>query len=263
MSDFSTRKLQLLSKQRLIRLLHKIAAKLSRDWHAGINNLGQLNQMKTLARTLKDYPDSTIQQLNRDVQSIKSGDKQGLDSLLVQMEKESGFFLTDVDLLADLPDGQRKTKLPMPVDIVLDNLRSGFNVGSIFRTAECMGVRKIYLFGYTPGPEQKKVAETAMGTASRVEWENVAETNTLFKKLTRPVVCLESAKNADPLHSFDFDFPCTMILGNEKYGIRKELLEQADNIVQIPVYGWKNSLNVGVAFGMAVSHVRWQWDSKT
>lgn len=142
----------------------------------------------------------------------------------------------------------------LPLVFVLDNIRSAFNVGSCLRTAECLGAEKVYLCGYTPSPEQDKVARTAMGTENFVAWQAVPETAALLRELRAKayhLVALETAEKALSLYEDFPPVPCAFIVGNERFGLAPELLALCDEVRKIPLRGQKNSLNVGVCLAVA------------
>lgn len=141
----------------------------------------------------------------------------------------------------------------LPIDIYLDNLRSAHNVGGIIRTAEAFRIGEIYLGGYTPKVHGGKSQKTSMGAEKFVHcWEDVS-----FSHLTkRPFIALETAEGAENLYDFTFPSSFTLILGNEEVGVSRELLSQVDHIVEIPLVGAKNSLNVASTFAIACSFIR-------
>ena len=135
--------------------------------------------------------------------------------------------------------------------LILHNVRSLYNVGSIFRTADAAGVSKIFLTGYTPEPAPK----TALGAEKFVPWEKVANIQCLTNKLKKEkvkIIALEQAKDAVDYHRFKSKYPLALILGNEVRGLSKSLLKKCDKIIQIPMRGKKESLNVSVAAGIAL-----------
>ena len=146
---------------------------------------------------------------------------------------------------------------------VLCNLRSSFNTGAIFRTAECFGVEKIYCTGYTPGADHPGIAKTAMGTEKKICLEYAEDAINLLPKLrTRgELIALETAEKAEMLDQFCFSFPCSIIIGNEKFGLSPLLLAGVDRIVRIPLWGWKNSLNVAAALAICLYEARKQYNS--
>jgi len=137
--------------------------------------------------------------------------------------------------------------------IFLDNIRSAHNVGSIIRTTEAFSLGKLIFGGITPLPTHKQVQDTAMGTADWVEWKQGH-----VDEGPRPLIALETANDAIPIHEFSFPAECTIALGNEEYGCSDEILQKADAILQIPLYGRKNSLNVANAYACVAHQIRMQ-----
>ena len=137
----------------------------------------------------------------------------------------------------------------------MHNIRSRENVGSIFRTADAAGVSKIYLCGITPTPPHEKISKTALGAETYVPWEYCKQTWRLlaqFKKERMRVVALEQTKDSIDLFKFEPSFPMALVLGNEVKGLSPQILKYCDKKIAIPMYGNKESLNVSVAFGIAV-----------
>lgn len=148
--------------------------------------------------------------------------------------------------------------------VVLDNLRSVYNVGSIFRTANAVGVEKIYLCGTTPTPLDKKgqrrkdFAKVALGAEDTVAWEYEESTLECVKKLKDKnyyVVALEQSDNSADYKEIKAKEKTAFIIGNEVEGIASEVLAQSDVIAEIPMLGTKESLNVTIAFGVAVYRI--------
>jgi tRNA G18 (ribose-2'-O)-methylase SpoU len=140
----------------------------------------------------------------------------------------------------------------LPVAIYLDNLRSGQNIGSILRTTEAFRLGAVYFSEQTPFIDNQKVQKTSMETFDKV----ICEKRDL-KDLPRPLIALETAPEAPSIFDFTFPKEFTLILGNEEYGVSDETLNYVDAIVKIPLYGFKNSLNVASAFAIAagvISH---------
>jgi tRNA G18 (ribose-2'-O)-methylase SpoU len=186
-------------------------------------------------------------------------DMRSVEKLLSCIEQETGRQVIDSDFLDSQKDGNRGERNTVQISVLLDNLRSAFNTGSIFRTAECLGADKIYISGHTPSPDGKKVYETAMGTSDKISWEKVPDPVTVIKQSKqkgRTIIGIESVEKAQSVFSYTDAFPCLLVVGNEKYGISSEILSLCDIVLSIPLYGWKNSLNVGVAFGIAGCAIR-------
>lgn len=137
--------------------------------------------------------------------------------------------------------------------LVLYNIRSRHNVGSIFRTADGAGVDKIYLSGITPAPPHPKIAKTALGAEKYIPFEKSFQTLRTLKKLKNKgyqIYALEQSKKSIPYLKFKPKFPCALVLGNEVKGLPSRILKIADKILEIPMYGRKKSLNVSVAAGI-------------
>lgn len=149
----------------------------------------------------------------------------------------------------------------MDVVLILDNIRSTHNVGSIFRTADAAGVKKIYLVGYTPAPldrfgrEVTNLTKASLGAEKSVEWERFADMGELierFKKENFQIIAVEQDEKSVDYKSVKLQDKVAIVLGNEVEGISKEVLNQCDIVVEIPMKGEKESLNVSVSAGIAL-----------
>ena len=140
--------------------------------------------------------------------------------------------------------------------VILDNIRSRENVGSIFRTADAVGVAKIYLCGITPQPPHNKISKTALGAEKWVPWEYHKQTWRLIEKLKKEgykVLALEKTKIAKNIFGIKAqNTQLVLVVGNEVLGLSPGVLKRSSGVVGIPMYGRKESLNVAVAFGIAV-----------
>lgn len=148
--------------------------------------------------------------------------------------------------------------------LILHNIRSTHNVGSIFRTADAVGVKKIYISGYTPAPrdrfgrEQKDIAKTALGAHHSVLWEQI-DIPKLLPKLQQEgfvVAALEQDPRAVLIHTYTRPEKLALIVGNEVRGVSKQIRDKSDVTLEIPMYGNKESLNVSVATGVALYTLR-------
>lgn len=144
------------------------------------------------------------------------------------------------------------------VFLVLHDVRSRENVGSIFRTADAAGVKKIYLCGITPIPPHQKISKTALGAEIFVSWEYHKQTWRLLEKLKKEkinIIALEQTKNSENIFKFKpppAGGPLALILGNEVKGLSPRILGYCDKKTAIPMYGRKENLNVSVAAGIAL-----------
>ena len=158
-------------------------------------------------------------------------------------------------------------KSSLRLEALLDNIRSAWNVGSIFRTADGLSVEKLYLCGITPTPENESVAKTSLGAEETVEWEysrNALEAARRLKNEGCKLIALEQDARAISLSNYlpeRSDRPgaqskgLVLILGNEITGVDPALLDLSDQIVHIPMLGTKRSLNVEVTFGIGAFHL--------
>lgn len=139
--------------------------------------------------------------------------------------------------------------------VLAHNIRSMHNIGSIFRACDGAGVGKVYLTGYTACPPRREIAKVALGAENAVAWEYRKDPTLLVDELKKEgvqVIALERAKKSADIRKFKPKKPFCLIVGNEVDGVEKELLKRADTVVQIPMRGQKESLNVSVAFGIAI-----------
>ncbi|MBB64123.1 MAG: tRNA (guanine-N2)-dimethyltransferase [Waddliaceae bacterium] len=149
------------------------------------------------------------------------------------------------NLLQSVKTEDRKEAAPLlDIHIYLDHIRSAHNVGSILRTTEAFGLGTLYFPESAINPEHSQVKKTSMGCSEWVEWH----ANAQLKKLHQPIIIAETSSVAIPLSDFIFPSQFTLVLGNEEYGCSQEVLDHADYIIEIPLSGRKNSLNVANAY---------------
>lgn len=154
-----------------------------------------------------------------------------------------------------------KKKSDKEIVVILDNIRSVHNVGSIFRTADAIGVQDIFLVGSTPTPTdrfgrvRKDLAKVALGAEKNIKWQYEISTVELIVKLKKAgftVLALEQSKKSIDYKTVKVAKKTAIVIGNEVEGIRKDVLENSDKIIEIPMRGEKESLNVSVSFGIAL-----------
>jgi len=150
-----------------------------------------------------------------------------------------------------------KTSEKTPLIIILDNIRSLNNIGSVFRTADAFLIEKIYLCGITARPPHKDINKTALGATDSVTWEYAENTLDLIGKLKASnvhIVSIEQAENSVPLDNFNTkkDTTYAIIFGNEVKGVSQEVVSLSDVVVEIPQYGTKHSLNISVSVGVVI-----------
>lgn len=167
---------------------------------------------------------------------------------IMKLEDSAHSAASDHEIVIETQDRQGPTSgHTSEVVIVLENIRSAFNVGSILRTADGLGVKKVLLCGFTPTPEHPKVLLTALGAEKSVEWQKFAGLVDALDTLTNmKIFAIETVKGAPSLFDVNLPKSCAFILGNEKHGLSPEAIRLTDEIIKLPMYGLKNSLNVAV-----------------
>ena len=145
-----------------------------------------------------------------------------------------------------------------PLIIILDNIRSLNNIGSIFRTSDAFLIEKIYLCGITATPPNRKITKTAIGSTETVEWEYINDINNLVENLIIQEVKIWSVEQAvkssklEDLKSIDADKKHALIFGNEIDGVSQEVINKSHGVIEISQYGTKHSLNISVAAGIVI-----------
>lgn len=146
--------------------------------------------------------------------------------------------------------------LRLPVAGMLDNIRSLYNVGSMFRTSDGAMIRHLYLCGYTPAPPRKEIAKTALGAVDSIPWSHhrdPLEAIALARQAGMKICVLEHTDKSMPTYALTpADFPLCLVVGNELTGVSAPVIAAADCAVEIPLYGVKHSLNAAVAYGIAL-----------
>ncbi|GLB48989.1 RNA methyltransferase [Neptunitalea lumnitzerae] len=144
-----------------------------------------------------------------------------------------------------------------PLIVVLDNIRSLNNIGSVFRTSDAFLIEKIYLCGITATPPHKDIHKTALGATDSVDWEYKEDTLALVEDLKKEniqTLAIEQAENATMLNEFtpDTSKKYAVIFGNEVKGVAQKVVSACDGVIEIPQYGTKHSLNISVSTGVVL-----------
>lgn len=143
-----------------------------------------------------------------------------------------------------------------PITIVLDNVRSSLNVGSVFRTSDAFLIEKIILCGITPTPPNKDIRKSALGSTNSVDWDY--ENNTIdavlkLKKNNYQIIGVEQVKESTMLNNFNISKdPIAIIFGNEVDGVNNNVINLCNEIIEIPQFGTKHSLNISVSSGIVI-----------
>lgn len=147
-----------------------------------------------------------------------------------------------------------------PIYIICDNVLDTYNVGAIFRLADAVAAQKVYLCGGTETPPNPKIKKASVNTWQWVEWEYSESALSAIKKCTMDnaqlkVVAIEQNKKSIPLKDFKPEFPIALVVGNETYGVGEDVLNLSDTIIELPMFGINNSLNVMVTLGIVLYRV--------
>lgn len=176
---------------------------------------------------------------------------------LIEQTPEDGDFL-----ISSQDKGNSKSRPTIPLEIALDHWRSAFNIGSVFRTGDALGIQKIHLLGYTTTPNEKFLHKTALGTENTLPWEHHEHTLDAIGKWKKDgyhVVAFETSSIAKNLEN---EFPhqkTIFIFGNERFGLSSQTLSLCDETRQLPMSGMKNSLNAAVMMALATYEWKKQW----
>lgn len=208
-----------------------------------LNGKKNFNYLKDLIKWLNKYE-------NYDFNVPE--DKNEWDKILIELK--ALLYKENIYIEKSPFDDKNINRKILPFSLILEDIRSPFNVGSILRNAEAFGVEKIFLCGITPNPElNKKVLKTSRDVDIKNEYIQDGKDIVLFlKKNKYKIYALEKTSNSKNINNVNFTKPLALILGNEEFGISKDLLDISDEIVHINMLGSKNSLNVSVASGIAL-----------
>jgi 23S rRNA (guanosine2251-2'-O)-methyltransferase len=164
---------------------------------------------------------------------------------------ETNFDVRSFDAAIPLDEYRRLPKNPLY--IILDNLRSAFNVGAIFRTCDALRVSGLFLCGCTAFPPHVKLEKTSLGAIAYVPWQRFASAIEAVRSLRAkkiPVWAAETTSRSTPFYQMRYPPELGIVFGNEALGIDRPVLEACDEIIEIPLYGFKNSLNVATSVGV-------------
>lgn len=174
---------------------------------------------------------------------------------LVQKVTEGDFLASSKNFCHPNESCKQKTHT-IGWTVVLDNIRSSFNIGSIFRTVDGVGWKSVLLSGYSSTPNNRHVQKISMNSSNWVDWEYTENLKKWLNSQNLPVIGLETGSNTKDYYNYDWQKAGILILGNEEFGITKDIVKLCQSVVSIPMYGKKNSLNVSNAFAVIAYHVR-------
>lgn len=222
------------------------------------SDLRDTRRFLQMLRVLPDRPElGELKERATRLETIE--DPAVLVSFIAPLERLLDRSVRDDDLLVRDVDDPNVERRVIPVHLVLENVRSAFNIGSILRTADALGAASISLCGYTAGPDNPMVRKTALGAEEivpvHVAIDPLEEIERLRAEGCR-IVALETSDRAEPLGTWGSRESLALLLGNERHGLSARLLQAADQIWELPSFGVKNSINVAVAAGIALHEAR-------
>ena len=176
--------------------------------------------------------------------------------------------LIHAEILKDrLTVEQAKNIQRFPISLIVHNVRSLYNVGSIFRTCDSALISELVLCGFTPHPPRKEIEKTALGAVDSVPWKYEKDIFKAIQRFKEQNVKVFALEITDKKRSYDSliksDYPLCIIAGNEITGLDNDILDVCDDAIEIPMYGVKHSLNVSVSIGIALFESLRKWQSFT
>lgn len=239
--------------------------RMTNQWHnsdwLGSDSQQNLSSFKKYIEVLKNHEVTALKDLAFRLEQMRIETQEDLEKVVMFLERKLQKDIAEDDFLITTEDTHQPKRdfddNSVELHVVLDNLRSSFNVGSLFRSAEAFGAMKIHLCGYTATPENSKTAKSALGAQQWVSWQYWENTHSCLDELKKQgftLCAFETIKEASTLHHCQRDLKVALILGNERYGLAAPTLKRADKLLCIPLKGRKNSLNVGVCGAIAMEH---------
>lgn len=221
--------------------------------------------LKSILESLKEEKDVDLQRLYAIYFKLTPDlSLQEFCNWMIPLERYLKKDLKDEDFLVFNKDHQNRKEQhkTLPLIIILDHVRSSFNVGSIFRTSEAFNLQKIYLVGYTPDPSNAKTNKTTLGAHEFIPWESVARMQPLIEKLKSEgyqIIAAETTSHAIPLSAPLAQEKIAFIFGNERFGLDPEVISLCDETRILPLAGYKNSLNIANCASIFIYEYAQQW----
>jgi 23S rRNA (guanosine2251-2'-O)-methyltransferase len=259
MSDMSER----MNKHPELRLIKKLALEIEQVAEDGQFPENQLQKLILLLSALEHTEEPELQKLSliKDHLHPKMTLRH-FQNFMIPVERLLGRSVREDEFLVTSRDETRKKPQKFPLVFVLENIRSAFNVGSIFRLADAIGVEAVHLVGYTPQPDSK----TALGTETTMSFQSYSRLEDAILQLKNQnykIWALETAENSQSLFEAKFEGPTALVVGNERFGLEPQTLRLMDGVLTLPMSGIKNSLNVSNALSAAAFEWKRQWLSHT
>ncbi len=250
--------------KKLVEEIHELFIGLEKDSRDGQFDQQLLEQLLFCIIELEKSPDPILQKLSKYKDHLKpSMTLRHFATIAVPFERYLKKSIQDDDFMISSHDRDHLVTKRVPLNFVIDNMRSAFNVGSIFRSADTLGAAKIWLTGYTPTPHQIQVERAALGSTLVLDWETCSFTGAIenLKAQGFKVIALETTGlSLDIAFPFSEEEPVAFVIGNERFGLDIDQLKSCDEIRKIPTFGIKNSLNAATAAAIAGYEWRKQWN---
>lgn len=243
----------------LLKNIYQKAKLLETTHQHGLFNEILLNELNALLRSLATSEEPSLVKLSEITEHLHPAmPLRHYLNFLIPIERVLNKKLKDSDFIVETQDRLVTQVTKLPLAFVLDNIRSVFNVGSIYRLADCLGANEIYLCGYTPWPDEKTSLGTSQATTS-FQFDHLSECLQELKNKKYKLIALETCSTSVSLLDFKFTEPTALLIGNERFGLDPATLEKCDHVIKIPMSGIKNSLNVSNALAIAAFEWKRQW----
>lgn len=247
------------SKKQVVDTLWRITTQIEQSWESKQKRDSSIRSLNLYLDTLGNHIQNDVFEMAQKIKKLSPFDElENLQKTLMFLERENQMNLRDDQFLISTEDTDEVKAVPTQVvHLILDNLRSSFNVGSLIRTSEALGVTKIHICGYTATPENSKTAKSALGADTWVDWQYWEDTHACMAALKEEglqIYAFETAEQSQSLDEIKPQYPCALLLGNERYGVSEGTLSLVHHLVKIPLKGRKNSLNVGVCGAIGLHH---------
>lgn len=250
--------------KKVVEEIHDLFIGLERDSQDGNFDNQLLEHLIDRIASLEKSEDPILQKLSKYKAHLTSGmTLRHFSTIAVPFERYLKKAIQDDDFMVSSQDRDHLVMKRVPLHFVVDNMRSAFNVGSIFRTADTLGAQKLWLTGYSPTPHQIQVERAALGSTLILDWEACTFQSAIehIRAQKIKVIALEtSAKALDIAYPYNEEEPVAFVLGNERFGLDPDQLKMCDEIRRIPTFGIKNSLNAATAAAIAGYEWRKQWN---
>ncbi len=252
------------SEKKKLEEIYQLFSGLEKDSSDGLFDQQLLEQLMFCIDEFKNSTDPILKKLSSYKNHLNAQmTLKHFSGIAVPFERMLKKAIQDDDFLISTTDRDHLVTPRVPLHFIIDNMRSAFNVGSIFRTADSLGAAKIWLCGYTPTPHQLQVEKAALGSSLVISWETSPLIDTIKQlKIDQfRIIGLETSARSIVLSApFEENQPTAFLIGNERFGLDSEQLSLCDEVRKIEMFGIKNSMNAAVALAIAGYEWRRQWN---